>query len=245
VREERQEEERRNIKASVEELKLAATAEGKTLSTRIEENLKTVQGNLAEDKARTRVLVETLFRSLMADAKGLNITFSEAGDAVTLRGALSVADLAKVKARIEPLSRWLKVDASGLGNASAAELERLRAALDIATVEYFEGTLQVVDQRKMDELRGLVVDVDRVGKELGREFSFEVIAHPLIGANREANREVEQQRTVQVRDLLREAGIQESRMTLKLSEDLSRSGAGISARAIEVQGNTKEGKSQR
>ncbi|RBP36647.1 hypothetical protein DES53_11686 [Roseimicrobium gellanilyticum] len=241
VREERLEEERRKVGASLEKLQAdlgtaaaSATADGKALS-----------GRLEEDKARTRLLVETLFRSLMADAKGLSITFSEAGDAVTLRGALSVADLAKVKARIEPLSRWLKVDASGLGNASAAELERLRSALDAAAVEYFEGTLQVVDQKKRDELRALVVDVDRVGRELGHEFSFEVIAHPLIGANRDANREVEHQRTQQVRDLLREAGIQESRMALKLSEDLGRSGAGITVRAIEVQGNTKEVKSQR
>jgi hypothetical protein len=252
MREDREEEERRKVYVSVEKLRAdlgataaSATAEGKALSARMEEDFKSVQGNLAEDKARTRLLVETLFRSLMADAKGLTITFSEAGDAVTLRGALSVADLAKVKARVEPLSRWLKVDASGLGNASAAELERLRVALDVAAVEYFEGTLQVVDPQKMEELRSLVVDVERVGKELGHTFAFEIIAHPLIGDNRDANREVEHLRTIQVRDLLREAGIHESRMTLKLSEDLTRSGAGISARAIMVQENTKEGKSQR
>jgi OOP family OmpA-OmpF porin len=261
ARKTRENDERNQLLTAIEKLRselgvvAASAAEGKAMSPRIEKALDAIQSGIADAKAmsprfekeldatrdsiaegqtKSRLLVESLFRGLLADVGGLTITFSSSGDAVALSGALSAADLARVRARTEPLSRLLKVDSSGLSDATAAALGRLRATIAATFIRYEGGSLEEGDQQTFRKLASLVGELDRTGRELGRDFTFEILAHPLIGANRDANRVIEKSRANRVKEALTESGIPGSRLLPKLSEDAAMAGEGVSLRVIET-----------
>jgi hypothetical protein len=105
---------------------------------------------------------------------------------------------------------------------------------------YQNGSLDAGDQERVEQLENLAAELDTIGGKLNRQFRFEVMAHPLIGANREANRRVETRRAEQVRDRLIASGVPANRIEARPSDDLALAGEGVSLVAKEIEVETTE-----
>ena len=72
-----------------------------------------------------------------------------------------------------------------------------------------------------------LVDGVAMHAENGDRFQLRVRSYPLIGANRAANKVIEQQRAEDLRRRLIESGIAEDRLTFELSGDMEQAGRGV------------------
>lgn len=242
-REARMEAGQRQILKAIEELRAAVEqsasgADLTTLSANLGEVVRATEAQAQQAAESRREIVETLVRSRFGDVPGLEMTFSVDGQKLTLSGELEMQDFERVRAEAAPLSTLLEVDLSRLGEDSSRRIREVIEAIAGVAIPFQSGTLEEEEDLRLAEVVKLSRQLDSLASGAGREFRYEVIAHPLIGANREANREIERSRAEQVRNALVEAGIDISRIGTTLSEDLARSGEGVSIQARELTANS-------
>ncbi len=223
------------------------------LTRELEQRLAGIDRTIRENAAATerardealRRLAETLLRSRFGEVAGLELSFSEDGRRLELSGALGAEDYRRVTAQVEPLSAWLEVDTADLTEDSSRRIREVMEAISRVAIPYRSGTLEEEESRQVAEVAELARQLDALAAEAGTAYRFEVVAHPLIGENRDANRVIERDRSRQVRDALIGAGIAPDRIDALLSEELDRSGEGVSVRAVEVTGAMEGGGAER
>lgn len=238
-------EERRELLGALDELRgqVAAAAGGEQVSAAISglrSDLEALESRQEERHAETassqsgieKRLTEALVRSEFGGVPGLTVSFSGEGRRVSLSGALRSDDLKVVLARAAALATLIEVDSSGVSDDSAARLAELSREIESNPVLYQSGTMNEEDEATIAKLTRLTQELDAVAAELGKSHRIQVLAHPLIGENREANRQVESRRAEQVARRLIEAGIEGSRVETGLSEAPERAGGGVQLRAI-------------
>ncbi len=182
---------------------------------------------VASQAAAIRRLTEALVRSEFGGVPGLTVLFSDDGRRVSLAGALSASDHGEVLAKAAALTPLLEVDTAGVSDDSSARLTELLGEIDATAVLYESGSLNEEDEAAIAKLTRLTRELDVVASELGRDFRYQVLAHPLIGENREANRQIEIRRAEQVAQRLVEAGVERSRIETALSEAQESAGGGV------------------
>ncbi|MCB1063273.1 MAG: hypothetical protein KDN20_10175 [Verrucomicrobiae bacterium] len=214
-----------------------------TLGGQIDENLNALRSETqaaetrrAQMEAESLKMREAMILSQFGAIDGLEISFSEDGSEARFSGALEAEDFEKVQAQVKPLAALMKVDTSGLNDDSGARMTQLLSEIGAVSVLFQDGSLNQDDNDRVVEMVGMLRQLDSLAAKVGRRFRFEVVAHPLIGANREANRVVEKNRAEQIRDRLLEAGFAEDRISMSLSEDPNRAGDGVSLKALAGQG---------
>ncbi|MCB1232577.1 MAG: hypothetical protein KDN19_20180 [Verrucomicrobiae bacterium] len=211
----------------------ATSGETKVLSQHLAGLQEQLEETRRADETKSRLLVRSLIESQFAGTAGLKVAVSEAGDRLVLSGELEPEDLVRVRAQLEPLAGLIEIDASGLGENSSARWLQWRNDLEALAIPFADGSMRANDERQIDEIVGLMQKLDSVSSLPPK---FEVLAHPLIGANRQANRAIEQSRAESVKSRLVERGIDASRLLPVLSEDLERAGEGVMIRVIEPGG---------
>ncbi len=200
--------------------------------SKLDEGIAGLQSAIEAQAQKDQQIVQALIQSQFAGFAGLKIEFE--GETVKFSGDLESEDFLTLIDRIAPLEGLIKVDASKLTDNSSARLAKILAQIEEIRISYQSGTLDEGDQERMEVLEARMEELDELAKKLNRTYRFDVLAHPLIGPNRAANRTVEARRAEQVREKLVALGISGDRIKTRLSEDFTRGGEGVSVVATEI-----------
>jgi hypothetical protein len=209
-----------------EEQKLALRDKEGELLKKIEELKTKLEKSEQTQRTQIRRSTHSLIQSLFSDIPGLAIEVKEG--AIRLGGQLSPSDLALVQSRIIPLQSFLTVDISGLSPDSAARLAEISKQIAGMSLTFEKGILDSRQESSLDQLAELLLDYQEIANQMEHDFKIEVLAHPLIGENRAANRLIEKERSLSVTRALTDKGLALDLLRPRLSEDLTKAGSGVS-----------------
>jgi len=181
---------------------------------------------LVTAEAIRRRQVQDLLTSRFAQVEGLEWRFDEAGVAVS-GGALEPY-YSEIIEQLGAMTTLGRIDTSGLENLSGVTREGLVEELGESLILYESGTLNLLaESASVAKLVAAINKLDEIAAAEGMHYDLSVLSHPLIGANRDANKVIEQQRADDLRRRLIDAGVSPDRLTLKLSNDLTKAGRGV------------------
>jgi len=188
---------------------------------------------LADAEAIRRQQVLDLLTSRYAHVEGLEWQFGDEGIAVA--GGVHEPFYSQMVDQLATVGSLGGVDTSGLENLSKVTLQGVIDELGRSLILYESGTLNLLaESASVAKLKTAIAKLDEIAAAEGRSYRLTVLSHPLIGANREANTVIEQQRADDLRRRLVEAGIAADRLTLELSNDLTKAGLGVEVVPVRV-----------
>lgn len=182
--------------------------------------------NLVDGEAIRRRQVQDLLTSRYAHIDSLEWQFDEAG--VSVSGAAPEPFYSQLVDQLGAMTSLGEVDTSGVKNLSTVTLEDVIDELARLSTLYESGTLNLsAESASVAELQSAVAKLDEIAAAEGASYNLTVLSHPLIGTNRVANAVIEKQRGDDLRRRLITAGISADRLTLELSNDLTKAGLGV------------------
>ncbi|MGD9745566.1 MAG: hypothetical protein AB7I98_19885 [Verrucomicrobiales bacterium] len=231
---ERQWEQRREALLATISQDLGQVREGTitTLTNRVSDFQAGQERLLAEMKeqqrAELRSLAVELVRSRFGHLPNLVLEFLPQGG-MKLTGEAYEPEFSDVVAQLQALPSLGPLDSSGFVNATTVLLADLRARSGPRQVAFMDGQTSITEEavQRMSEFSSFARTYQADADKVGRRVRFIIHSYPLIGKNREANRIVEQQRAILVRERLTALGLDGGLIGIHPEEDLTKAGSGV------------------
>lgn len=182
----------------------------------------------ARHRAEARALAEEMLRSRYGHLTGVKLEFPGEGG-VRITGEAVEKDHREIVAQLSAMKSLGPVDASGFVDITPRLIAEMAGRLRARQLAFMDGEVVITDAAKerIREYAQFARELNADAAGLGRRCRFHIVAHPLIGQSRAANREVERQRSVLVRERLILEGIPADWMDSAIDEDLSKAGSGV------------------
>ena len=189
-------------------------------------DLTAARNDIAASESMRRQQVEDLLTSRFAHVKGLNWQFVD--DGIVVSGGAPEPYYTEILEQLSAIDSLGPIDSTELVNLSGVTLEGLLKDFAETPVIYESGTLnQLAVDATVKRLVAMIGQLDEIAAENVESYQLRIRSHPLIGANRDANKIIEQQRAEDLRQRLVGAGVAEDRLTFELSGDMEQAGRGV------------------